>query len=33
MYQHVRERSRNEVSAGNLITPTVIQCEFVGTLP
>lgn len=23
----------NEVSAGNLITPTIIQCEYVGTLP
>jgi hypothetical protein len=23
----------NEVSAGNLITPTVIQCEYVGALP
>lgn len=30
---NMNDSSGNEVSAGNLITPTIIQCEYVGTLP
>ena len=30
---NMNDGAGNEVSAGNLITPTVIQCEYVGTLP
>lgn len=30
---NMNDSAGHEVSAGNLITPTVIQCEYVGTLP
>lgn len=30
---NMNDGAGHEVSAGNLITPTVIQCEYVGTLP
>jgi hypothetical protein len=30
---NMNDSAGNEVSAGSLITPTIIQCEYVGTLP